>query len=275
MIEVYGNNHSPWVQAVLLGLHEKDLAHTVIASPPLKVFLKWGVLMPAARIDGDDWQIESSQILHRLGFSEITREEQRQLMRAWGGVIHRADNPFRFFYRFSLASDLNRRFIPRTVRNFLRSFVVFYFFSLITFARRIVGVKMPDNFGDQFLYWEDRINKSGGEFIGGAQPDALDCLLFGIVQCHTSIPVPPIAAMQEDERLDGLRHWIASMQSRFDDYPYLYSRVYFEPKSAAPKRASIIDQCAFWLGVILMFLTLPITLPLVILLRWRLRRNRK
>lgn len=35
---LYGNDHSPWVQAVLLGLHEKGIAHTLVMLPPLSVF---------------------------------------------------------------------------------------------------------------------------------------------------------------------------------------------------------------------------------------------
>ena len=48
---LYGNDHSPWVQSVLLGLHEKQIPHTVELAPPLSVFRSSGVLMPAAKID--------------------------------------------------------------------------------------------------------------------------------------------------------------------------------------------------------------------------------
>jgi hypothetical protein len=33
-VTVYGNDHSPWVQAVLLGLDEADIPWTLVAAPP-------------------------------------------------------------------------------------------------------------------------------------------------------------------------------------------------------------------------------------------------
>lgn len=55
---VFGGDHSPWVQSVLLGLHEKKIAHTVTTVPPLSVFAKSGILMPAAQSDAGPWQLE-------------------------------------------------------------------------------------------------------------------------------------------------------------------------------------------------------------------------
>jgi len=68
---VYGGDHSPWVQSVLLGLHEKGIAHTVITVPPLSVFSNSGILMPAAKIDDGPWLLDSGRILGKLGFSEV------------------------------------------------------------------------------------------------------------------------------------------------------------------------------------------------------------
>ena len=74
-IRLYGGNHSPWVQAVMLGLHEKaiDYAHSTVPAP--EAFLRWGVWMPAASFDGEPWQIESSEILKKIGFSEVSEED--------------------------------------------------------------------------------------------------------------------------------------------------------------------------------------------------------
>ena len=37
-VEVYGVDHSPWVQAVLLGLHEAKVPHRVRSLPPRETF---------------------------------------------------------------------------------------------------------------------------------------------------------------------------------------------------------------------------------------------
>ena len=62
-VRVYGGDHSPWVQALLLGLHERGISHTLLTIPPLSVFLNSGVLMPAASLDGGPWRLGSGAIL--------------------------------------------------------------------------------------------------------------------------------------------------------------------------------------------------------------------
>jgi hypothetical protein len=85
---VYGNDHSPWAQADLLGLHENEIAHTLATIPPLSVFLRSGVLMPAAKID---------------------------------------DGPWNFWRRFSYARDDHSKLTRRMWKQFWRSFSIFYF----------------------------------------------------------------------------------------------------------------------------------------------------
>ena len=102
-IRLYGNDHSPWVQAVMLGLYEKEMEYTRITYPPLEVFKKSGPMMPAACIDGGHWFLESKVILRRIGFSEVSDLEMQALLRSWSGVMHRADYWPRFFGEFSLS----------------------------------------------------------------------------------------------------------------------------------------------------------------------------
>ena len=54
-VRVYGFSHSPWVQAVLLALHNKKIDHSLSQKPPLEVFAKWGVYMPAISFDEGPW----------------------------------------------------------------------------------------------------------------------------------------------------------------------------------------------------------------------------
>ena len=62
-VEVYGGYHSPWVQAVLLALHDADVEHRVRQVPPFEAVKQWGVLMPAVSIDDGPWEIESRKSL--------------------------------------------------------------------------------------------------------------------------------------------------------------------------------------------------------------------
>jgi hypothetical protein len=59
------------VQALLLGLHQKKIGHTLVTVPPLSLFQSSGILMPAARIDDGPWMLDSERILVEIGFSEV------------------------------------------------------------------------------------------------------------------------------------------------------------------------------------------------------------
>ena len=99
-VEVYGGYHSPWVQAVLLALHDAGVEHRVRQVPPFAAVRQWGVLMPAVSIDDGPWEIESSHILGKLGWGSISDQDLQAVKAAWQGVLHRPDNPSRFFCSF-------------------------------------------------------------------------------------------------------------------------------------------------------------------------------
>jgi hypothetical protein len=272
-VEVYGVDHSPWVQAVLLGLHDAGIDHTLTSTPPLECFLRSGVTMPAASIDGGPWLLESADILSDIGYSLVSREERKLVEQAWRGVLHRTDSAALFFGGFSLIRDGARSLPGRLAQGFARSFIAFYMYVLIRSLVLLNRPREPENHGDQFMPFEDRLATSGGRFLGGTQPDTLDFLLFGIVQCHASIYVPPITALQSDPRLVRLRDWIGAMHARLKDYGHLYSGVYLAPFGPPPARAATSERMAFWSGVALMIGLFPVTLPLVAILAIRKRKG--
>ena len=260
---LYGNNHSPWVQAIMMALHEKHLGYSRTTVPPLEVFSKWGPMMPAISIDGEPWFLESTDILYRLGYSQIADEDMLAIRQAWTGVMHRTDYWPRFWGEFSLASDPNPNLARRFVNNFLRAFTILYFFTLIRFGVFSRGYGDPHSHADAYIHWEDRLADSNCQFLGGDKPDSKDLLLFGVVQCHCSVPVPTVLALQADPRLPLVRDWIGRMQRRFSDYPSLFSGIYFSPHSAGPERANGFEQFAFWLGSIFRITLLPFTGPVI------------
>ena len=82
-VEVYGVDHSPWVQAVLLTLHHKGIDYRLRSLPPWQVLKKWGVLMPAVSINEGAWQVESAEILVKLGLEPISAEDLQSVKAAW------------------------------------------------------------------------------------------------------------------------------------------------------------------------------------------------
>ncbi|MCR9278680.1 MAG: hypothetical protein NXH85_11965 [Pseudomonadaceae bacterium] len=228
--------------------------------------------MPAVSIDGENWEIESSQILAKLGYEPISRGDLKAVQGAWQGVLHRADNPLHFLSSFARVGDKSTSLVRRSVRNFLRSFVALYMLTLINLAKRTRKAVDPDNFGDQFLVWEKALDTSSGRFIDGESPGIRDFLLFGVVQCHASIPTPPLKALQHDVRLTDMRQWIGRMQERFRGCSHLYSGRYFEPSLPQPTPADAFQRVIFYLGFTAMCGLFPLTLPLVFVLMRKVPR---
>ncbi len=273
-VEVYGADHSPWVQAVLLGLHERRRPCQLRPVPTLSMLASEGVKMPAARVDGGPWQWESAKILEELGFSEVTTDELRAITRAWQGVMHRADDAATFWGAFSRIPDATPSFWSRSGRHFLRSFITLYMFLLIRTVVALQKPREPGSFAAQFHPFESELGSSRNGFLGGDKPDARDLLLFGIVECHCSIPYRPlITTLQEDPSLERFRAWLTRMQNHFADYPRLYSRPYFQAGKEAPPSATASERAAFWLGATGMVLAFPVTVPLIAFLAIRLRRT--
>ena len=271
-VELYGSNHSPWVQAVLLGLHDKSIEYKLRSVPPLEVLARWGILMPAISIDNEPWEIESSQILVKLGFEPISTKDLQAIGRTFQGVLHRPDNPLDSFAAFARAGDTSTSFWRRSGRNFLRGFIPFYMFIRINLIKRIMKPAEPKNFGDQYLFWEHALETSSKPFFDGDKPGVRDFLLFGIIQCHSSIPVPPLESLINDERLTNMRRWIAHMHQRFSDYPHLHSGSYFEPRHHQPVAASLVQRLMRYLGLTTTILALPVTLPLALFLMQKVPR---
>ncbi len=268
---VYGGDHSPWVQSVLLGLHEKGVAHTVLTVPPLSVFLNSGILMPAARIDDGPWLLDSGRILGELGFSEVESEERQALMACFGGAFQRAKNTWEFWYSWSYLRDGHPALGRRLWNHVWRAFSVFYFYVLIKFARIARPEQTTEQLSQGFSFWEERLGQST-PFLGGDAPDTVDLQLFGLVQMFGSIPGRSLAVLQEDPKLPRLRAWIGTMQRRFSSYSHLYTGPHFEPQLAAIERSPVYERPFYFLGCALMWLAFPITLLTTLYFVLRVRR---
>lgn len=273
-VKVYGFTHSPWVQAVLLALCDKELEYELYVRPPYEVFKKWGVYMPAVSIDDGPWEIESTEILTKLGYKPILDDELKAANNAWQGVLHRTDNPFRFFLHFARGGQISRSLVNNTISNFLLSFVAFYMFMLINIGKWRLKQKEPENFGDQFMYWENVLDSSEGPFMDGMKPGSKDLVMFGIIQCHASIPVPALNSLLNDQRLINLRKWVSTMQDYFKEYPHLYTAKFFKSDNPEANSANFFQIVSFFFGLIVMVLAFPITIPLVLILMSRVEKNR-
>ena len=55
-------------QGSLLALYDKKLDYDLYVRPPYDVFKKWGVYMPVVSLNEEPWEIESTEILIKLGY---------------------------------------------------------------------------------------------------------------------------------------------------------------------------------------------------------------
>jgi glutathione S-transferase len=272
-VRVYGNDHSPWVQAVLLGLHERKIAYALELLPPLTVFRYSGVLMPAASIDGAPWMLDSEKILVELGFSEVEPETRRALQRFFlSSAMRRADHPWEFWNRFSRVRGGHPRFGQRLWNQFWRAFSMLYFFWLISLGRRGTKRATPEQLVAELDFFQQRLTEEQA-FLGGERPDTADLQLFGIVQMCGSVPGLAYDVLREHPELARLRAWIGAMQGRFAGYDRLYTAVDFEPRLARMEPAPVLEQVAYWSGAVLMWLALPITLPIALFYAQRVTRE--
>lgn len=272
-VDVYGNDHSAWTQAVLLGLHERGLAHTLATVPPLGVFLHSGILMPAARLDRERWILDSAAILAALGFGEVAPADRAALQTVFRtAAMQRVYRPWRFWCRFSQVRDEYPGLVRRRWNQVARAYSVLYFFVLIllgSHARPRPGLAQV---ASELAYFQDRL-PPGQPFLGGAAPDTADLQLFGIVQMCASIPGPSLEALRAHPRLSRLREWIAAMQERYRSYPYLYSGPDFEPRLPPRAPAPTLDRALFWLGAGVVWLAAPLTVPSGLFLAWWIRKR--
>ena len=163
----------------------------------------------------------------------------------------------------------------RSKHSLFRAFSTLYFhLALSRLSRDPRSRTDTKGYERQLLYWEEQLTKCEGAFIDGEKPGTRDFMLFGVLQCHASIEVPPVAVLQTSEALPMLRGWIVAMQNRYPEYQHLYSGTYFEPARSKPEEASLVEQVAFWVGSVIVLLAFPLTVPLALHYQKKVRREK-
>ena len=110
--------------------------------------------------------------------------------------------------------------------------------------------------------------------MDGIKPGSKDLVMFGIIQCHASIPVPALNSLLNDQRLIKLRKWVNIMQNYFKEYPYLHTAKFFKSDIPEANSANLFQIISFFSGLMVMVLAFPITIPLVLILMSRVEKNR-
>ena len=266
---LYGVQHSPWVQGVLLGFHIRQVPYVLVTCPiSWRGYLERGLIMPECHWPDGTLTVDSFEILNELerryplkchSLPRLSEREQGALERLFlSYVLGRTagSKKVAFIAAWSrMPSGQGAGFASIS-----RAFMCLYFWALIFFGRHVARQRRfdPDNFDEfarQLKYWSSHLEDTN--YISGDVVGLLDIALFGQVQC--------MASGLTDETFPILKShpqfmdWIKRMQTATPDYSNDFSNrlTGFGTKAVS---ASFGDQILFWVGLLLALCAFPLTL---------------
>ena len=267
MITVYGVDHSPWVQAVLMALHRRGLTYRLISSPLSPGdYLKHGMVMPRCRWPDGTVTTDSFAIMGAL--------DQRYPSPEANVELHHDDQTAleELFVTYALARTGWGKTLA-FLRGWMempsgagaglasvgRAAMFIYFFALILGGRhqaRRVGFD-PDGFEKcrfHLAKWNQRLKDQ--PFLAGRRPGHLDVALLGHIQCMltglTDETIPLVKAQP------NLRDWIARLRGELSGYDSDFT-VRLTQSEKSPRRASMLDQLFFALSLTMATICFPLT----------------
>jgi len=300
-IHLYGFNHSPWCQAVLLTLHMKGLAYSMTSLLHPQTVLeshRQGVSpiqMPAMWYNGKCYY-ESTNLIELLDlkhpqkcnlFENIGEKEValnvKNILKLFPYVLTRVAGlkNLQFWYEWSIGQDRTSSQTSKFLSRFSRPFTTLYFWLILN-AFRIFVLKCawPEKkFRKGIACFSDMMEKNEGKYLLGSDIKYIDILLLGHFQCMFSGSNGCGALSKEvipiiDEH-PILWQWLKNMhqhQSLFD-YPYMYSRCdqsllerTGEKKLGVVERENLLGQITFWIGAVFLVLVWRVTLVLILLM---------
>jgi len=148
----------------------------------------------------------------------------------------------------------------RPLHGAFRALMLVYFYVLIVAARamarrRGANPNTLDRLDHELGFWDERLAESS--FFGGETLSALDCAVFGQIQCMaTGLTDETFTHLSSFPRL---RAWIESMNQEFAEYPHLFS-LRLDDLGATPQRATFADRAIFYAALGSSALLAPLTL---------------
>ena len=279
MITIFGIDHSPWTQVVMLGCELHSIPYRLINYPfSLKAIWRHGLMMPTARLPNGEVLVDSLEILYQIenNYSEpgksnsyglTSKEKKKQLVQQarftflfFYYVLTRGDSrTFRFFKGWSKSSHVTDNPVQKLASVLFKPFLAQYFYFLIKLVVAKEKLKRQplfkvDKFKEALTKWDD--NLTDQSFLNGEQPGYADLTLYGHYQTmHTGLSAEVLPYLEEHPRLV---EWSKRMQGLFTEYSHGYSF----SNSVKVKVASKSEQVVYWTLWLLSLPCLPITLGL-------------
>lgn len=270
IVTVFGTDHSPWVQAVLLALSDRGIAYRLRPFPPsVGAYLRGGLVMPSCQwpdgtITQDSFEIiaESARRYGGAAPSLEAEADQTRLERLFLTYVLARAPPGRRL-SFVHAWACKRDAPSRADWTILRALLSLYFLVLIIVGGRQLRKAGRPLFDAARLRracqsWEARLGAA--PFLGGAAPDASDFGLCGHVQCMASGLTDETLPILEEH--PGLLSWLERMHHRQPATARLHSRRVFDRGSGVAP-ASGTQLLFFYVGLAFWLSVFPLTLSVL------------
>ena len=268
MTTIFGVDHSPWTQAVMLAHADRGIAAQLQPYPSPNYFFKSGLVMPVcwdangqetvdslfiiqalmsdtevdtqASLEADFTELEALFLTYAL--DRIGPGRRRTFIRGWAGMTDKPMTPI------SIA---------------LRALLCWHFFVLLSAGRAALNTsrqsRSPEaHLNHRLTAWNDRLEET--PFLGGDAPSASDYGLLGHMECMSSgltdWAIPVVAEHPE------ILAWLQRMHARLTHHDTLYSRRILDAE-AGPAGAGLIARAWFALWVVLWLAVFPLSLAII------------
>ena len=268
MTTVFGVDHSPWTQAVMLAHADRGIAVQLQPFPSPSYFFKSGLVMPVCwdanghetadslliiqslmsdteadtqdSLEADFTELEALFLTYAL--DRIGSGRRIKFIKGWGGMVDAPMTPI------SIA---------------LRALLCWHFFVLLSIGRAALNKSRKPHSPEAHLNhrltaWNARLEKT--PFLGGDAPSASDYGLLGHLECMSSgltdWAIPVVADHPE------LLAWLQRMHARLEHHDTLYSRRILDAE-AGPLGAGLVARAWFTLWVVLWLVVFPLSLAII------------
>ena len=251
---IYGMDHSPWVQTVLMTCHFYSVPYRLMSRQlSFANYRRAGMIMPEVRfpdgrIVGDSFEI-MREITGRYGLASadslVQTEDISRLERLFFSYALRRGQPGQTdcLYPWLVESAKHRWLAHRILLSRADVLLLFRPDTGRSSTGSTVGVD-PDH-SETLLRllkgWETRLGEE--PFLAGAEPGLNDFALMGHIQCMATGLTEDVFA--EVETFPKLWKWAGEMSKQLGDYPHNFARRLNEP-GYVPTRATVNEQATFW-----------------------------
>lgn len=283
-VKLYGVEHSPWVQGVLLALTYHGIP-TTLTSYPLSMRWWWtsGVVFPALQLeDGsihpDSFQIYELMEAHGvdLGLRQIEPKERLRIQAelehlfsvyALGRCI--AGKRWRFIKAWSVMRDA-----PATYHGAVcRSVLCNYFWLLIQIGIHVAGKRRATPYDlnqiEQLISaWDQKLRES--RWLTGEEIGFVDFALWGHVQCMASGLTDELLPLLK--RYPHLIDWVKRVSSLEMSKVSPYAQRLIDD-DVEPQEVDLSLSVAFWGAWLISIILWPLTLTFIIISLLRRHHN--